>query len=843
MARPQLRGVLPRPELHPEPAPGCDPRRVRAALEAVCPGRVRTDPADLLSYSYDATGERFWPDAVVFPETADEVAATVRAAAELGLPVIARGAGTNLSGGTLPLTGGVIVCLTRMNRVAVVDPAHRLLEAEPGATNLSLEGLLAPDHFYPPDPASQKVSTIGGNIAENAGGPHAVKYGVTGHWVADLDLVDARGRLWTISRSGFVQSRYDLVALVTGSEGTLGIVTRATLRYAQRPQTTLTLLASFADLKAAISTAAHLVARNLEPSTLELMDRETLHAVEAFVAAGYPLAAEAVLLVELDGPPAVVERRLVEARRLLFEGGAIDLREARAPAERDGLWRGRRAAYGAVARLSARIWTQDVTVPRPQLPAMIEAVVTIARRHGLKIATVAHAGDGNLHPDFAFDPGDADEVERVRSADQEILAQCVQLGGSITGEHGVGIDKRERLALMFRPEELQRMEAVRAAFDPDGRLNPFKATLPPREEPPAPSLPPAPARAPRVDTTPAVAHAVLAARTSGERVRVGRRPGSSLVLDPDAGPFDLDPGNLTVSAWAGMTLGELERRLAAAGLEFPFTSAHPDRTLGGLVGLNLPGFDSLRAGALRQWLLAARWVAGDGVALHFGRPTMKNVAGYRLDALMVGARGTLGVMTEATVRLRPAPPLRTWVRGRLSPGVLERVLALEPAGVHLVNRGEDVALWVLFEGEPESVEPGARALAGEGGFEEDGPKAPVELVGAVRAALGGRRRLRLAPAPADLHLLVDAAREAGPAWVDLGAGVGHFGGDPAPGEALERAVASARSAARAGRGAFVEEREGVLAAERGPDDELMARLRRVFDPDGVFDPGPWEVEP
>lgn len=834
-----LRGVLPRPELDRLERSAPDPERARAVLTQVCPGRVLTAPGDILTYSYDATGERFWPDAVVFPETADEVAAVVRAAAQLDLPVIARGAGTNLSGGTLPVTGGIVVCLVRMARAAIVDPVHHQLEVEPGATNLSLEALLAPGHFYPPDPASQRVSTIGGNIAENAGGPHAVKYGVTGHWVLDLDLVDARGRLWPISRAGFTQSRYDLVALVTGSEGTVGIVTRATLRYAPRPQATLTLLASFAQLEAAIATATQLVARNLEPSTLELMDRETLRAVEAFVQAGYPLQAEAILLVELDGPPAVVERRLARARELLVHGGAIEVREARAAAERDALWRGRRAAYGAVARLSARIWTQDVTVPRPKLPAMIEAVVAIARRYGLKIATVAHAGDGNLHPDFAFDPADADEVARLREADQEILAACVRLGGSITGEHGVGIDKRQGLSLMFRPEELALMQAVRCAFDPDGRLNPHKATLAPAAAAAPPIAAPAGPPGAPVRTEDAVIAAIMAALAGGSRVRVGRRPGSTLTLSPDGGPFDFDPGNLTVTAWAGWRLGELEERIAGSGLEFPFCQAHPERSLGGLVGRNLPAFGSRRAGALRQWLLAARWVGGDGVGVRFGRPTMKNVAGYNLAALMVGALGTLGVVTEVTFRLRPRPPVQRWFWGRPAIELLGAIMELDPAGMHLTSAGGETALWVLLEGEPEEVDPRARQLEHMKGFDPQVMAAPVALRAAVCAAMAGPRRLRLAVAATDLELLVDAARESGPAWVDLGAGIGHFGLDDAPRPALERAMARAREAARAGRGALLLEDPSGSTTERGPDDELMERVRGVFDPRDVLDQGPW----
>lgn len=441
---------------------------LRAALG---PDAVRTAPAERMSYSYDATGEKHLPDAVLMLSSTQQVATALRIAAAHGTPVVARGAGTNLSGGTLPTHGGLVFNLLQMNRVLSIDTERRRADVEPGVVNLTLNRVLQPLGFhFAPDPSSGKVSTVGGNIAENAGGPHCLKYGVTTGHVLAVELATADGKL--IELTG--EDGYDLRALVVGSEGTLGIVTRATVRITPLPRAARTLLATFDDLDRACQTVSRIIAAQIIPAALELMDRANLEITRSSGIYPFPEGAEAALIIEVDGDPEDLGEEAEAISGICREMGAVAIEAAETEEQRARLWYARKANYGIQAQTSPYIWAQDVTVPRPRLPEMLREVVAIGKRLGVRIMTVAHAGDGNLHPAMPFDPHDPDERARVRQADLEILAACVRLGGSISGEHGIGIDKLPGMDLMFRPHELRLMESVRRVFDPDGRMNPGK---------------------------------------------------------------------------------------------------------------------------------------------------------------------------------------------------------------------------------------------------------------------------------------------------------------------------------------------------------------------------------
>jgi glycolate oxidase len=437
----------------------------------VGPQYVRSRIGERMAYAYDATGEKHLPDAVVMPGSAAAVSAVLAVACRHGVPIVPRGAGTNLSGGTVPVRGGLVLNLTRMNRILAVDAEQRRAEVEPGVVNLQLNRQLAPlGLHFAPDPSSMKISTIGGNIAENAGGPHCLKYGVTtGHLLA-VQLALHDGSLVELAED----DTYDLRALICGSEGTLGVVTRATVRLTPLPKAARTLLAVFDDLDRSCRTVSAIIGARIVPAALELMDRQNLALTRANGFGNYPEGAEAALIIEVDGDPEDLDEETDRIVAICRGEGAVAIQTAADEAERAAIWLGRRSNYGILASTSPYLWTQDVTVPRNRLPEMLREVLAIAARHGLQILTVAHAGDGNLHPLIPYNPGDPDETARVRQADLEILTACVRLGGSITGEHGIGIDKLAGMSLMFSRPQLDLMERVRQVFDPEGRVNPGK---------------------------------------------------------------------------------------------------------------------------------------------------------------------------------------------------------------------------------------------------------------------------------------------------------------------------------------------------------------------------------
>lgn len=429
------------------------------------------------AYAYDATGEKQMPDAVILPGSAAEVAACLRIAKKHGVPIVPRGAGTNLSGGTVPVQGGLVVNLTRMNRILEIDLPNRRATVEPGIINLKLNDALRPlGYCFAPDPSSHKVSTIGGNIAENAGGPHCLKYGVTTSHIHAVQLALEDGELVELTD----EDAYDLRALVCGSEGTLGVVTSATVRLSPLPKGARTLLAIFDDLDRSCQAVSAIIAARIIPAAMELMDRQNVELTRASGFGAYPEGAEAALVIEVDGDPEDLDDEAERIAAICRSKGAVQVRTASDQAEQDSLWLGRRANFGVLARTSPYIWTQDVTVPRNRLPEMFREVYAIAARHGLRILTVAHAGDGNLHPSIPFNPHDQDERERVRQADLEIVAACVRLGGSISGEHGIGTDKLEGMRLMFTQEQMDLMMQVRRVFDPHERMNPGKVIPTPK---------------------------------------------------------------------------------------------------------------------------------------------------------------------------------------------------------------------------------------------------------------------------------------------------------------------------------------------------------------------------
>lgn len=462
------------------------PPSVLKELEAVVgPSWVLTEPDRILVYETDAqTAHRFPPRAVILPDNTREAAGVLRVLYREGIPVVPRGAGTGLSGGALAVEGAVVVGTSRMNRILEMDPPNRRALLECGVINSTLSAAAAPHGlFYAPDPSSQTACTIGGNVGENSGGPHCLKYGVTTRYVTGLRVVLPDGEVVWLGGLGRDRPPLDLVGLFVGSEGCMGLATEVEVALLPLPESTRTLLAIFDTLERAGRAVTAIIARGLLPAALEIVDQNTIRAVEASVfAAGYPVDAGAALVVEFDGPEAGLDADAREAEACCREAGAQEVRRARTEEERAALWKGRKKAFGTMGRLAPDLLVQDATVPRTRLPQVLARVTEIASRYDLRVANVFHAGDGNLHPNIVFDRRDPEETERVHRASREIMAACVEAGGTITGEHGVGVDKRSYMSMVFSPEELQALREVKRVFDPRGIFNPGKVLPDPEEE-------------------------------------------------------------------------------------------------------------------------------------------------------------------------------------------------------------------------------------------------------------------------------------------------------------------------------------------------------------------------
>jgi glycolate oxidase len=430
---------------------------------------------DLALYEYDGSIDKHRPDLVVFPRTTAEVAAIVRTAAEFQLPLVGRGAGTGLSGGAIPREGGILVAFARMNHILEIDYENERAVVQPGVVNLDIT-LAVQDagYFYAPDPSSQRACTIGGNVAENAGGPHTLAYGVTTNHVLGLELVLPDGTVVETGGKSPDLPGYDLTGLLTGSEGTMALVTKITVRLMRKPELVKTVLAIYDSNEDAGRTVAEITARAITPVAVEMLDGVMLRMVEEATHAGYPMDAAAVLLIELEGMREAVEEQVEQVRQACTVSGAREFRVARTAEERDLLWKGRKNAFGAVGRVSPTYYVQDGVVPRTKIAPTLHFINQVAAKYGLIISNIFHAGDGNLHPIILFNPRKPGDLEKARACGEEILTWCIQSGGSITGEHGVGMEKNELMGSLFSDESLEMIGRLKLLFDPDARLNPGK---------------------------------------------------------------------------------------------------------------------------------------------------------------------------------------------------------------------------------------------------------------------------------------------------------------------------------------------------------------------------------
>jgi len=430
---------------------------------------------DLMLYEYDALSSLRQPDVVVFPRNTAHVVQMAKYGLRHNLPLVARGAGTGLSGGSVATEGGILLVFSRMKQILEIDLENQRARVQPGVVNLDLSLAVADEgYYYAPDPSSQKACTIGGNVAENSGGPHTLAYGVTTNHVLGLEVVLPDGDVIHTGAPHWDRPGYDLTGVFVGSEGTLGIVTEATVRLSRKPEAVKTLLAIYDQVVNATRTVAAITARGITPAALEMMDGFTLRAVEEATHAGYPMDCAAVLLIEVEGLKEAVEEHADEIEAVCRENQAREVRRAKSAEERDLLWKGRKTAFGALGRISPNYYVQDGVIPRTRLPEMLDFIGSIEKKYDLHIGNIFHAGDGNLHPLIMYDERDREQTARVVKAAKDIILRCVEMGGSITGEHGVGLEKSDLMPLIFTEIDLELMSRVKNLFNPLGRLNPGK---------------------------------------------------------------------------------------------------------------------------------------------------------------------------------------------------------------------------------------------------------------------------------------------------------------------------------------------------------------------------------
>jgi glycolate oxidase len=451
--------------------------QIAEALRRIVPGEgVVEAPVEMRAFETDGlTAYRQLPLVVVLPETTEQVSAILRYAHENGVKVVPRGAGTSLSGGALPLADGILLGMAKFNRVLEIDYANRCAVVQPGVTNLAITR--AVEHrgfYYAPDPSSQIACTIGGNVAENSGGVHCLKYGLTANNVLGIEMVLITGEVIRLGGKHLDSEGYDLLGVMTGSEGLLGVVTEVTVRILQKPETARAVLVGFPSSEDAGQCVADIISEGIIPGGMEMMDRPAIHAAEEFVRADYPLDVEALLIVELDGPKVEVDHLIARVTEIARANRSTTLRVSTSEEERLLFWAGRKAAFPAVGRISPDYLCMDGTIPRKRLPEVLQGMAELSRQHGLRVANVFHAGDGNLHPLILFDANDEDELERAERFGADILKLCVKVGGVLTGEHGVGIEKRDLMTEMFSESDLAQQMRVKCAFDEKGLLNPGK---------------------------------------------------------------------------------------------------------------------------------------------------------------------------------------------------------------------------------------------------------------------------------------------------------------------------------------------------------------------------------
>ncbi len=643
-------------------------RQLNDLSRTLRPGQVISDAVELLTYRTDAALDHGDPDGVILAQSDEDVLRVIAWACANHTAIIARGAGTGLSGGAVPENGGVLLGFARMNKITELDREGRNVTAEVGVVNQNLDEYVKKFGLYfPPDPASGRSSTIGGNVAENAGGPHCFKYGVTTNYITGMDIVSAEGNLIRLGGRALDYPEYDFISLVTGSEGTLAVILRVMFRLLRNPPAVKTMMAAFDTVEEAGNAVSAIISRGLIPATMEFMDQKMMGIIEDYAHAGYPVQAGAALIIEVDGYAESLTHQMDEIKETLKEYTKWEVRIAASAEEREKIWFGRKSAVGAMARLSPGYLLLDGTVPRSKLASTLTAITRVCEEKQLQVAYVFHAGDGNLHPFILIaDPEDEALLKRVVETGAQIMKICVDEGGSITGEHGIGTGKRPFMHLMYNDDEIRAMLDVKEVFDPQEILNPGKVFHPRnlgiRSENNIDKkinlVPASIAEAARSVRGLAAQKKPLYIEGRGTKGIYGRNGTEGLSTRSLNGVIDYALPDLYITVGAGTSIAELQAVLAADAMWTPAGSPWPDATIGGMLATNFNAPLRMKYGSLRDNLLAVMVVLPDGRLVRFGKPVVKNVAGYDLPKLFVGSYGTLGLITEVTLKITPLPRKR-----------------------------------------------------------------------------------------------------------------------------------------------------------------------------------------
>jgi len=852
---------------------------IREMEEIVGKENVSVSRANAELYSYDASLARGKPGVVVFPADSQEVARVVRAAHQSGIPLVPRGFGTNLSGGTIVTVEGLVLCLSRLNRILGMYPESRYAVVQPGVTNLELQDALATlGFFYAPDPASQKVATIGGNTGENSGGPRCLKYGVTTNHILGMEMVMPDGEVVRTGGASLDPPGYDLRGAVVGGEGTLGVVTEITVRILPLSESIITMLATYDSIADAAISVSDIISAGILPTTLEMMDAMIIKAVEDSYACGYPRDAAAVLIIEVEGPSAGLKDQAARIREICMQTKCREIQEAKNNEERNRLWQGRRGAFGAVARLAPNYLVNDATVPRTKLPEALAAVAAITEKYDCEHGNVFHAGDGNLHPLLLFDSRDTEQLHKVEKAGWEIMKACVKLGGTISGEHGIGLEKQEAMRLVFSEDDFHAQRALKRAFDPENLLNPGKIIPPPKEgaqngEAAEPTLleqvrgasgngKRASEIMEKIQKATSQNQAVMPVG-SGTFSQFGNLPNTqtqtvtSLSL---ADVIEYDPPNQVITVGAGMSLAVLQEQLKANNQWLPVRPPFfgSSSTIGSLVALAACGPERMAYGAPRDLLLGLRYIDSRGRQVTAGGRVVKNVAGYDMTRLITGSAGTLGFISEATWRVSTIPERCAAITATGSPDAcaataLEIVQSkLSPIYVTCLpeNGSGDWKIVVGFEGFSKTVdyqlEKCGAVLAAANLKSPENSDYPVHAgrFGDVYQEMGRSPFILRADFPlnrvADFIQALDGRPVLSGVLLDFGCGRIWAGLDTLANEDWKRTCE------------LIDQRDGHGLLIKAPDDfrrendvfgpprqewKVMHRIKAAMDPDNIFAPG------
>jgi len=684
---------------------------------------VKNSSADIELYSYDASLVTGMPGLVVFPGSTEEVSIILKEAHKEKIPSVGRGFATNLSGGTIIRHEGLVIVLSRFNEILKIEPDSKYAIVQPGVTNLELQEAVAPlGMFYAPDPASQKVSTIGGNVGENSGGPRCLKYGVTSNHILGMKMVMADGEVVDVAGPALDPAGYDLRGLIVGSEGCLGVATEVTVRITPKTESVITMLAIYDDMSHAARTVADIMRAGIVPLTLEMMDNTIIQAVEKGGSCGYPIDAAAVLIIEVEGVSTGLQEQADKVDEICMATQCREVRVAKNQAERDLLWKGRRGAFGAICNLSPNYLVNDGCVLRSDLPEVLKKVKETADEYGCPVGNVFHAGDGNLHPLLMFDSRNEKELEQVHKAGWDIMKICAEFGGTISGEHGIGHEKRDAMHMVFSGNDLNTQRSVKLALDPDNVMNPDKVIpLPPEGESKLPDTKPTVLKRLGGEAASGVLEAmelIQKARSENKALRLsgngtfnglGNVPSKETVIVDSLKMTDFieyDQDNQFITVGSGVTLAALQEKLGENNqwlpLRPPFFNA--DSTTGSIASMAAVGPERLAYGAPRDMLLGLQYIDSAGSMVSAGGKVVKNVAGYDMTRLLTGSLGTLGFITETTWKTSTRPEICKMISASgqfddcFQTGIKVVNSNLLAAFVTIVPKAETFKLLIGFEG-------------------------------------------------------------------------------------------------------------------------------------------------